>query len=99
MDGTLGLKMSDKEGNEYLESLFKGKRLEGVESQFQEEFLKLTADIQTLQKKIQELRASLEMTTTELVRIGGKREAFITLLINAEEGRRNAHTIVKMPRV
>jgi len=90
MEGPMGLKMSEAEINEYMNALLGGKiKAEGLEAVCVEQFKMLSNEIAQAHQSVQRLKAALEAGVKDIDRMNGRREAFVNLLVAAEEGRRN----------
>ena len=92
MSGPLGLKMSDEDQSEYLKSLLTedGPKLEGMELQCLDNWKSVTQAMQQQGEELKKARAAVAQMEGLLQAHQGQRQAYVTLLIAAEEGRRNA---------
>ena len=92
MQGTLGLKMSEQEIQQYMEGLIKNepKAWHHLEGQCFEEWKHLTQDLGRLNEALVKAQQEVERLKQTGLQMQGQRAAYMQLLINAEEGRRNA---------
>jgi len=95
MEGPMGLKMGEEEINEYVNGLLTGKlpTPEGLEGMCISKFKALSGEIAILQQRIQQHKAAFEAGLKDVDRLNGSREAYVNLLILAEEGRRNLQAV------
>ena len=92
MQGDLGLnlKMSEQEVQQYMEGLLQKSDLAGMESQCLYEWKRLTQDLGKLNEALVKAQQEVERLKQTGLQMQGQRAAYMQLLINAEEGRRNA---------
>jgi uncharacterized protein YoxC len=92
MEGPLGLKMSEQEVNDYMTRLVQAKesKLEGLEAECLNRWKELTADIAQAANALQRAQAQVAQLTASIQNMSGQRQSYVTLLITAEEGRRNS---------
>lgn len=90
--------MDQKESNEYLSSLIQGKRpppAEPIEAQSAANFRQLSNQIAALQLRLQKLNADREKVMIDIPRLSGQQEAYGTILLAAENGRRKIEAMKK----
>lgn len=84
-------KMSEKEVNVYMQSILTGKKKidHPLESRALDNLRQITNELTQGQQKLGQLASETEKLRQHLQRLNGRQEAYATVLIAAEESRRN----------
>ena len=91
MEGIHGLKMSEQEIQEYMQGVVQGKLdVTGMEATILEEWKGATQALNKAQEGVNKAKAEVERLSNVVQQLHGARQAHLSLLIAAEEGRRNA---------
>jgi hypothetical protein len=91
--------MDQQESNDYLNTLLSGKSPppnEALEAQSLANFRQLASQIAALQLRLQKLNAERDQLSRDIPRLVGQREAYVTILLGAENGRRKIAAMKKM---